>query len=165
MTTIQIQEKLKTEFETKVFNDIQLFGDKSVQVFVQDFPLSQDYEYEGIAPDGMTEAEKYCPCVIIKAVSGEVTAQNIPQTSRIEIFALSKDWSEDRRGYKDVFIMLDRIRDYLVSGGGIHGTARMQYPLKMHMVEDDFPTPFWEGAITTNWSVYTKPYEDIERLL
>ena len=165
MTTIQIQEKLKTEFETKVFNDIQLFGNKPVQVFIQDFSLSQDYEYEGITPDGMTEAEKYVPCVIIKAVGGEIAAQNRAQTTRIDIFALSKDWSEDRRGYKDAVIMLERIRDYLVSGGGIHETARMEYPLKMQMIEDDFPTPFWEGAITTNWSVYTKPYEDIEHLL
>lgn len=161
MTTIQIQEALKNALEKDVFANLQLFGNKSVQVFIQDTPLSQDYEYD----TDSEAAEKYYPCIVIKAVNGEVAKQNAPQITRIEIFAISKDWSEDMSGYKDVTIMLDKVRDYLVSHDGIHGAARMQYPLKWQMIDDDYPLPYWEGSLTTHWAVYVKPYEDIEQIL
>ena len=160
MTTINIQESLKTKLENEVLNELHLFGDKTIKVFLQDLPLSEDFEVEGL-PD----EEKYFPCVIIKAVSAEVTKPSAPQTTRIEIFAVCKDWSDDMSGYKNVAIILDRIRDYLISEGGIHGTARLQYPLKMQMIDDDFPVPFFEGSLTTLWSVETMPYKDYENLL
>lgn len=160
MTTIKIQESLKTELESRVLNDLHLFGDRKIKVFLQDLPLSKDFEIEGL-PD----SEKYFPCVIIKAVGAEVIKPGAPQTTRIEIFAVCKDWKDDMSGYKNVVIILDRIRDYLVSEGGIHGTARLQYPLKMQMIEDDCPVPFFEGSLTTLWTVETMPYKDYENLL
>lgn len=160
MTTLKIQESLKTELKNRVLNELKLFDDKKIKVFLQDVPLSEDFESEDLPDD-----EKYFPCVIVKAVGGEIAKCAAPQTTRIEIFAVCKDWNEDMSGYKNVVIMLDRIRDYLVSEGGIHGTARLQYPIKMQMIDDDFPYPFFEGALTTLWSVETKTYRDYENLL
>ncbi|MGN0162449.1 MAG: hypothetical protein ACI4EA_02555 [Candidatus Ornithomonoglobus sp.] len=160
MTTIKIQEALKSELENKVLNELNLFNDTDIKVFLQDVPLSKDFEV-----DGLPDTENYFPCVIIKAVSGEVERSGAPQTTRIEIFAVCKDWKEDMSGYKNVVIILDRIRDYLLSEGGIHGTARLQYPLKMQMIDDDMPIPFFEGSLTTLWTVDVMPYKDYENLL
>ena len=118
-----------------------------------------------LAENGNTTLSAVERTMALEGASGEVAKQNAPQTVRIEIIVLTKDFKNDMSGYKDVVIILDRIRDYLVSGKGIHGVASMQYPLTMQMIEDDFPKPFFEGSLTTYWAVYTKPYEDIEQIL
>lgn len=160
MTTIKIQETLKKEFEEKVLKNLNLFNDSRIKVFVQDLPMSKDFEFEGL-PD----AEKYFPCVIIKAIGGEISKCGMPQTMKIDIFVVCKDWQEDMSGYKNVLIVMERIRDYLISEGGIHGKARLQYPLTLQMVEDDFPLPYFEGAVSTTWTVETMAYNDYEQLL
>ncbi len=160
MTTIQLQEALKQEIEDKVLKTINLFNDTDIKVFVQDLPLSSDFEFEGL-PD----AEKYFPCVIIKIVGGEIAKCGMPQETRIEIFVVCKDWNNDMSGYKNVLIIMDRIRDYLISEGGIHGKARIKYPLTMQMIEDDFPVPYFEGALSTVWTIETITYNDYEKLL
>lgn len=160
MTTLQLQEALKEVIENEVLNSLNLFGDKKVKVFLQDVPLSKDYEYEGL-PD----TDKYFPCVVIKAVNGEVKRAAGPQETRINIYAVSKDESDDMAGYKDIVIILDKIRDYLISGAGIHDKARLLYPLTMAMVDDDFPYPYFEGALSTLWEIDVMSYKDIENLL
>lgn len=160
MTTIKVQEALKTALENEVLKNLNLFGDKKIQVFLQDVPLSKDYEYEGL-PD----ADKYFPCVVIKAVSGEVKRAAGPQETRINIYVVTKDESDDMAGYKDILIVLDRIRDYLISGAGIHDKARLLYPVTMAMIDDDFPYPYFEGALSTLWDIDVMPYKDIENLL
>ena len=160
MTTLQLQEALKEVIENEVLNSLNLFGDKKVKVFLQDVPLSKDYEYEGL-PD----TDKYFPCVVIKAVNGEVKRAAAPQETRINIYAVSKDESDDMAGYKDIVIILDKIRDYLISGAGIHDKARLLYPLTMAMVDDDFPYPYFEGALSTLWEIDVMSYKDIENLL
>lgn len=160
MTTIQVQQELKKALENDILPDIQLFGAKKVKVFLQDIPLSQDYEYEEL-PD----TEKYFPCIVIKAVSGEIKRPATPQETRINIYVVTKDTNEDMAGYKDVLIIMDRIRDYLISGAGIHDKARLLYPVNMAMIDDDFPYPYFEGALSTIWDVDVMCYRDIENLI
>ena len=158
MTTIKLQELLQAGIK-EVLKDLTIF-DKPINVYIQDIPLSKDYDFEVEESD----TEKYFPCVIIKYTGGKISKPASPQLTHIEIIGVAKDWSADMSGYKNVTIVIDRIRDYLTAGG-IHEQATIKYPIERATIDDNIPMPFFEEILSTDWEIDIMPYNDIEQLL
>lgn len=158
MTELKIQEEIKEVLENSILPNISLFEKDEVKVYLQDIPLSADYDTDD------EDDEKYFPCCIVKLCGGEVKTASDPQTTIIEIMVVIKDWSADMSGYQSLVIMLDRIRDHFLSECGIFGKARLQYPLKFN-INENVAAPFFVGSVTTRWTVDVMPYRDYTRFL
>lgn len=155
MTELNIQTEIKDVIEKSVLPYISLFDEGEVKVFLQDIPLSQDYE---------DEDDKYFPCVIVRLRRGEVKNASDPQETTIEIMVVIKDWAADMTGYQTLVITLDRIRDQLLSECGIVGKARLLFPLSLE-IDENVTAPYFVGSIMTKWVVDVMPYQDHMKFL
>lgn len=153
MTELNIQRDIKDVIENSILPNISLFEPGEVNIYLQDIPLSEDYETED------DNDEKYFPCIIVKLRHGEVKTASDPQVTTIDIMVVIKDWSADMSGYQSLVIMLDRIRDHFLGECGIVGKARLQFPIELD-VNENVAAPYFVGNVTTRWAVDVMPYRD-----
>lgn len=150
MTELDLQREIKNVLETEIIPYISIFEPGELKVFLQDIPLSVDYE---------DEDDKYFPCCIVKFTSGEIKNPSEPQYTTIEIIAAVKDWSEDMTGYQSLLIILQRIRDHFMNNIGICGKFRLCYPLKLN-INDETSMPYFLGNIVSVWETDYMQYRD-----
>lgn len=157
MTELELQEAIKDILLNEVFSQLTIFTHGEMKVFLQDIPLSSDFEeYE--------EDEKYFPCCIVRLSTGEIQTANDPQLTTVEIIIYIKDWSKDMTGYRNLVITIDRIRDYFTANVGILGKFRMVFPLNWGL-SDEVGMPFFAGKVITKWQTDRMPFADIQNFL
>lgn len=63
-------------------------------------------------------------------------------------------FSEDYDGYKDCYLVLDRIRSAFMEKGTLNKRFAFELPFSSDMF-DDQPYPEWVLEVNTRWSIYT----------
>lgn len=155
MTEIDLQIAIKDILEREIIPNISLFENEKVKCFLQDLPLSSEFD---------NEDDKYFPCLIVAYRADEIKTASDAQETEIEIIVAIKDFSEDLTGYQKLLVVLQHIRDYFTANAGIDGKFRLLYPIKRSINEDTIPG-YFVGHIVTKWVADIMPYKDIHRLL
>lgn len=98
------------------------------------------------------ELEQY-PFAILRPSSGVDSEQGADENSRTTVKIIVGTYSEAIDGWRDVLMLIDAIRDDLLSAPAIDKTAyEMVGPLTWEMAEQQ-PYPQWLGTITTVWTL------------
>lgn len=151
MTELNLQTEIQHILQDKIFPNISIFEPGEMRIFLQDIPLTTDFEDDN--------DEKYFPCCIVKLKNGEIKTANDPQITTVEIIVCIKDMSKDMTGYQSLMIILQRIRNHFTSEVGIYGKHRMTYPISWS-ISEDFTSPYFVGNIVTKWVTDISPYKD-----
>ena len=135
---------------------------QEVRVFAQYLPqpsavsVKTDDEDEAITPEGytVTDIESLYPCVIVKL--GEVTDKEegaLDQTRINVSFVIGAyDNTKDSQGYRDVYNIIERIRQDLLTMPArvLERRYRLEMPFTSGLVTDQ-EWPFWFGYMDTVW--------------
>lgn len=154
MTELRLQEALKEEIKS-VIDQLCLFGENEMKFYSQDLPLETTFE---------DEEDKCFPCCIIKIKNGEINSLHTPQTVTAEIIICIKDISQDMSGYRDLMIIIDRIRDSLMSCAGLDGKFRIDYPIKWS-INDEVASPYFIGSVITKWQTESNSFTAVKKYL
>lgn len=158
MTTIyDLQTAIMDALRNDVFPKLALQGKKEIKVFRQYLPQTTEFEDED-------EDGKLFPCAVVKFEGSKIVDAKTPQITTITTAVAVKDEAEDLSGTGTLLIILERIRDYFTSNGGIHGSFTMTYPLETY-VDEELNAPYFVGAVITRWKNEYLPYADTEKYL
>lgn len=158
MTEIDLQNEIKRVLEKNIFPKLSLFKPQKMKVFLQDMPISTEFE------DDKDNEDRYFPCCIVRFLDGKIKNASDPQITTIEIIVGIKDFDKDMSGYQNTVICLNRIRDYFLKNIGIRKKFRLVYPIEIG-INTEVSAPYYFGNIITNWQTDIKPYADIEKFL
>lgn len=157
MTELHLQTAIKDVLKRDVLPKISIFQPGEMKVFLQDLPLSTEFEDED-------EQDECFPCCIVKMQGGKIPTASEPQTTSIEILVCIRDSAEDMSGYQTLIVCLQRIRDYFTAHVGIEGKHRLIYPIEW-AINDEAAAPYFIGSITTRWVTDIMPYRDPKNFL
>lgn len=155
MTEIDLQLDIQKVLTDEIFPKLTIFQPGEMQVFLQDIPLSTDFE---------DEDDKYFPCCIVRLRGGKINTASEPQITTIEIIVCIKDWSDDMTGYQSLMVTLQRIRDYFSAAAGIREKHRLVYPIEFN-INEEAATPYFIGNVVTKWQTDVMEYKDLDKLL
>lgn len=156
MTELHLQQAIKNVLDAEILPKLTLFKPGEMQTFLQDIPLSTDFEDE--------DDDKYFPCCIVKLRGGKVATASDPQITTVEIIVCVKDEAADMTGYQSLMVTIQRIRDYFTEHVGIEGKFRMTYPVEW-ATNDEFTAPYFVGNVITTWQTDIMPYSDPNNFL
>lgn len=159
MTEIHLQETIKEVLQKEIFSKLTIFKPGEMQVFLQDIPLSTDFESENGDDD-----DKYFPCCVVKLRGGEIKTASAPQLTTVEIIVGVKDWAKDLTGYQSLMIIIQRIRDYFTEHFGIEGKFRLVYPIQWN-IDEEVSAPYFLGSVITVWQTDVMPFNDPNNFL
>ncbi len=157
MTELQLQAAIQKVLKQEILPEISIFQPGEMNVFLQDLPLSTEFEDED-------EQDKHFPCCIVKIQGAEIKTASDAQITTVETIVCIRDSSEDMSGYQTLLVCLQRIRDYFTAHVGIEGKYRMIYPIEW-AINDEAPAPYFIGGITTKWVTDIMPYRDPKNFL
>ena len=157
MTELDLQKEIKKVLINEVFRDMLIFEGQQMKVFEHDLPLSSDF-------DDDDETDLFFPCCIVRACGGDIKSASEPQLTTVEIIVAVKDKALDMSGHKNLFITINRIRDYFLANGGIRGKHRLVYPVKW-TINNENTFPYFVGHLITVWHTQTQRFNDIEKYL
>ena len=154
-TELDLQQSIKDVLENEIVSHLSVFKQGEMKVYLQDIPIDTQYEEDD---------EKYFPCCIVKLRGGKIEDASDPQTTTIEVVVIIKSWETDMSGYKNLMLVLNRIRDYFLAHMGIEGRYRLAPPSNTNpvkwVVNEEAAIPYFVGSITTKWITAVMNYTD-----
>ena len=166
MTELNLLDALVARFR-EIFKSYELIAksglSQTVKVFPQFLPqpsavaIKPKADSENIEPQGYnpTDIESNFPCVIVKLADVIDKEEGTLDQARINVNILVGiyDENKDNQGYRDVWNIIEAIRQDLLTMPArvLAERYRLEMPMKSYVFDDEPTWPIYYGVIETVW--------------